>query len=431
MIARTLIVFALFSTAGFAQLDFEREPINYSEATAVDRVSQLSQKVAAGDVALAWDQDHGYLKSLLHELEISQTTQTLVFSKTSLQVSRISPRRPRAIYFNDDVYVGWVQNGDVIELSAADPVLGGTFYTISQQKSDLPVLKRETSRCLQCHASTHTRRTPGHMVRSVYSDKSGQPVFRMGTHVTQPRSPFPERFGGWYVTGSHGQQRHMGNAWLSNPDESEKLDTEHGANVTDLSTLFNTSPYLTAHSDIVALLVLQHQVHMHNVLTAAHHSGILTARDAIVMNQALQRDELFQSESTQRRYQSAADKVVDALLFKDEIALTDQVHGTSGFTEEFAAIGPFDLEGRSLRQFDLQKRVFRYPCSFLVYSDAFKSLPTGVMTRVQQKLVQILSAQDTNDQYPHLSLDDRNAIKAILQQTAVDLTVSDPSDQAN
>lgn len=417
MTIRSFILLSLLPAVCCGQLDFEREPIRYSDSEPTDRVHQLSEKLADGTVILEWDRQHGYLKSLLRELEVPQSSQTLVFSKTSLQVSRISPRRPRAIYFNDEVYVGWVQQGDVIEISAADPQLGGTFYSLSQEQSESPLIKQENARCLQCHASTHTRRTPGHMVRSVTSDAAGQPVYRLGTHVTEPRSPFSERFGGWYVTGTHGSQRHMGNSWLTDPDTSEILDTEAGANLTDLSSMVNVSPYLTVHSDIVALLVLQHQVHMHNVLTAANHSGRLTARDALVMNRVLERDENYQSDSTLRRYESAAGRVVEALLFRHESLLTDAISGSSGFSEQFALMGPFDRQKRSLRQFDLQQRLFKYPCSFLIYSDSFKALPEGVMSIVRRRLSEVLTAETTNDEFAHLSRSDRQAINEILKET--------------
>ena len=248
-----LFVFA--ATPASAQLDYERPPILYSESEPSDRVAQFAAQLRDGQTQLTWDEQHGYLKSLLNQLEIPVSSQTLVFSKTSLQISRITPHQPRALYFSDDIYIGWVQRGDVIEISAADPVLGGTFYTLSQKQSEAPELQRETSRCLQCHGSTHTRRVPGHIVRSVYPAANGQPVFRLGTHLTDNRSPFEERWGGWYVTGTHGTQRHLGNSFLSDPDRNEELDTEAGANLTDLSTLINTAPYLSAHSDIVALMV--------------------------------------------------------------------------------------------------------------------------------------------------------------------------------
>ena len=400
-----------------AQLNFEREPINYSETEPTDRVFQLGRHLAQGEVTLSWDEKYSYLPSLLKQLDVPVSSQTLVFSKTSLQVGRISPKTPRAIYFNDDVYVGWVQQGDLIELSASDAQLGGTFYTLSQHRTDSPALKRETSRCLQCHGSTHTRRIPGHLVRSVYPASTGQPVFRLGTHLNDHTTPFDKRWGGWYVTGTHGDQRHMGNVVLSDPDESEDLDMDVGANISDLSPLLDTSPYLSEHSDIVALMVLQHQAKMHNVLTAANHSGRLTARDAVVMNKALERPVSFQSDSTRRRYESAAEKVVKALLFCDEPLLTSPVAGTSSFAEDFQKRGPFDSQGRSLRQLDLKRRLFVWPCSFLVYSDSFRSLPKGILNRVHQRLDEILGGNDTSDNFQHLSGSDRRIIREILSET--------------
>jgi hypothetical protein len=415
----TVALYLAGTATTHAQLDYERDPIRYSETQPTDRVARLAERLAAGEESLQWDQQHGYLKSILSALDVSQESQTLVFSKTSLQVSRINPQAPRAIYFNDDVYVGWVQHGDVIELSAADPALGGTFYTLSQTRRSSPVIKRETSRCLQCHGSTHTRRIPGHMVRSVYPDRRGLPVFRLGTYLNKDSSPWDQRWGGWYVTGTYGSQRHMGNAYLPDPDESEDLDVEATANLTDLSSLINTTPYLTPHSDIVALMVLQHQATMHNVLTAANHSGRLTERDALVMNQALDRPADYMSDSTMRRYASAAEKVVHGLLFCDEAGLTDPVAGTSGFAEWFAQQGPFDSAGRSLRQFDLQNRLFKYPCSFLVHSEAFAALPEPVRQRVALRMEEILTGQDTSEDFAHLSDSDRSQLLQILRETDV------------
>ena len=425
MVTRIVLLTLLLPAVAAAQLEFEREPINYSDAEPTDRVSQLEQHLVDGTVTLAWDHRHGYLKALLQRLDIPVSSQTLVFSKTSLQISRISPRTPRAIYFSDDVYVGWVQQGDMIEVSAADPQLGATFYTLSQQVTDSPVLKRETSRCLQCHGSSHTRRTPGHIVRSVFSERSGQPVYRLGTHISDDRSPFRERFGGWYVSGTHGDQRHMGNVWLADPEESEILDTEKGANLKDLSAVQDVTPYLSPHSDLVALMVLQHQAHMHNVLTAANHSGRLTARDAEIMNRTLERDAGYESESTQRRYASAAEKVVQALLFCGEAGFTSPVQGTSEFCSQFESRGPLDARGRSLRHFDLQQRLFRFPCSFLIYSEAFRGLPEGVMIRVRKRLNEVLSGTDSSEVFSHLTVDDRLAIKQILESTNVVLHAGD------
>ena len=398
-----------------AQLEFEREPVNYSESVPTDPVMRLAERLEAGKTTLEWDNEHGYLNSVLSALEVPVSSQTLVFSKTSLQVGRITPQTPRALYFNDDVYVGWVQRGDFIELSAADPQLGGTFYSLRQDGTRPPQIKRETSRCLQCHGSTHTRRIPGHIIRSVFPDRSGRPVYRLGTHRNDLAAPYEERWGGWYVSGRHGVLRHRGNVLLSDPNEVEELDIEAGANVTELSKLLDTSPYLTSHSDIVALLVLQHQVHVHNVLTAANHSGRITEHSSGYMNKALDRPVDYESDSTKRRYTSAADKVVRALLCADERPLPCSVEGTSNFAAEFSARGPFDAKGRSLRELNLKTRLLRYPCSYLITSEAFRALPSGVMSRVQARLNAILNGSDSSDDFAHLNTNDRTAIRTMIQ----------------
>lgn len=407
----------LAPATAWGQLEFEREPINYSKTAPSDAVYQLSQEIAAGNAELKWDDDHGYLKAILKNLDVPIDSQTLVFTKTSLQVHRISPQTPRAIYFNDDIYVGWVQRGEVIEISAADTKLGTAFYSVTQDENVTQPIQRETTRCLHCHASTHTRRTPGHIMRSVFPNSTGRPEFRLGSYRTDDRSEFTKRWGGWYVTGTHGDQRHMGNVFLPDPDVDEDLDVEAGANVTDLSSTLNLSTYLTPHSDIVALMVLQHQIRMHNALAAASIAGRVTAHDSVVMNKILERPSDFESESTQRRYESAAESVVKAMLFVDEAELTSPVQGTSQFATNFAKRGPFDSKRRSLREFNLKRRLFKYPCSFLVYSDAFKELPAGVMTCVKSKLSTILSGDDNSEEYDHLSADDCVAIREILDET--------------
>jgi len=413
-----------------AQARYENAPINYSESEPTEKVFQLARAIADGSQELVWEQEHGYLKSLLISLEIPQSSQGLVFSKTSLQVSRISPARPRAIYFSDDVYVGWVQDGSVIEISAADAKLGATFYSIKQDQAAKQKIVRETSRCLQCHGSSHTRGRPGHIVRSVFPNQTGMPEYSLGTHLISPQSKFEDRFGGWFVSGTHGDLRHMGNSWMPKSTKSgyqrfnrdqEELDREKGANQTDLAKLLNVKPYLVPTSDIVAQLVLQHQVHMHNVLTEANYAGQQALHDAAAMNKIFKRGEGFESDSTRRRFDSASKKVVKALLFCEELELTSPIKGDGDFAKHFESLGPFDSGHRSLRDFDLTKRMFRFPCSFLIYSDAFRALPEGVLTRVYSQLDAILSGENEDDEFDHLSAEDRVAIREILNQTGVDL----------
>ncbi|MDC0934710.1 hypothetical protein OAS39_00385 [Pirellulales bacterium] len=403
------------------QLEFERDPINYGKTLPTGPVARLQERLDRGEVSLVYDEHQGYLRSLLGHLDIPISSQMLVFSKTSFQPRRISPRRPRAVYFSDDVFVGWVQGGDVVEISAADPQLGAVFYTLEQDRTDAPEIVRDRGQCIICHASSRTEGVPGHLVRSVYADLSGQPNFGSGTFTTDYRSPFKERWGGWYVTGTHGTQRHMGNVTAKDRQHAEKLDQESGANVTELSTLMNVAPYLAPHSDIVALMVLEHQTRMHNLLTRANFETRAACHYDQIINKALGRSADTRSESTQRRIESAGDKLVDGMLFVDEFVLRDPVKGTSSFSQEFAARGPHDSQGRSLRELDLARRLMKYPCSYLIYSDPFEQLPSLAKEYVYRRLYDVLSEADTSKRYAHLSSSDRQAILEILRDTKSDL----------
>src|ERR1019366_2089097 len=114
---------------------FSEEPINY-RAEVHDPVANLQKRLDRGEVTLQYEPQHGYLKSVLEQLAIPVSSQTLVFSKTSFQYKKISPQAPRALYFNDDVYVGQVHDGKVLEFVSFDPVQGAIFYILDEHRSD-------------------------------------------------------------------------------------------------------------------------------------------------------------------------------------------------------------------------------------------------------------------------------------------------------
>jgi hypothetical protein len=344
-----------------------------------------------------------------------------VFSKTSFQAPRIAPRTPRALYFNDQVSVGFVRGGDVLEIAAADPQQGIIFYTIDQEKAAQPSLDRR-GECLQCHASPGTLGVPGLTVRSVFPDISGMPLFHAGSFTTDHRSPLKERWGGWYVTGTHGAERHMGNVVVEDKNQPDQLDREKGANVTDLKGRLDAGAYLTPHSDIVALMVLEHQTRMQNLITRVNWETRMALQSSAAINAALGRpaDEL--SDSAKRRIQNPAESLVGYLLFAEEAPLTAPVRGTSGFTEEFAKCGPRDCKGRSLREFDLRTRMFKYPCSYLIYSEGFDALPAPAKSYIYRRLNEILTGKDTSPKFSRLSAADRQAILEILRETKPDFT---------
>jgi len=361
---------------------------------------------------------------VLRALDVPVSSQVLVFSKTSLQRDLISPRTPRAIYFNDSVYVGWVPGGD-IEVASIDPTLGAVFYLLPRRQRERPQFHRQTHACLQCHdSSAMTGGVPGLMVRSVFPDRSGQPILPAGTFVTNQQSPLAERWGGWYVTGTHGRQRHMGNVTARDAEDATTLDREAGANRSDLSRLIDTGPYLAPGSDIVALMVLEHQTQMHNVLTKAAYEVRFAMRDEAVMNEALGEPPSTRRDSTTRRTANATESVLRALLFSGEARLTDPISGSAAFVSAFAAPGPRDPRGRSLRELDLKRRLFRYPCSYLIHTEAFAALPAALEERLSARLGEVLTGKDQSPAFIHLSGADRAAIRGILVGTKVKLARS-------
>ena len=419
LLPATLLLGSLTARAAGSVIDYDGEPIRYSSAEPVNAVSRLQESSGAG--ALEYDERFGWLPSILRELDVPASSQTLVFTKTSLQRHRISPRRPRALYFNDDVYVGYCDAGDVIEVSVADPQLGTVFYTVDQEKRERAEFTRQGDTCLICHGSSRNQGFPSHLLRSVYPDAGGQPIFTMGTHFVDQTTPFEDRWGGWYVTGTHGDATHLGNLIVRGKVQPGDVDNAAGQNVTDLTDRFDTSAYLQPHSDIAALLVLEHQTEMHNRITQLSFQTRLALWQEASMKKSLGDTDQTHYDSTVRRIQGAGDDLLEYMLFSGEAPLKAAVKGTSGFAEEFAAEGPCDNRGRSLRELDLQQRVFKHPCSYLIYSESFDALPDEGRDYVLERLWKILTGEDTDEKFAHLSTEDRRAILEILRDTKADL----------
>ena len=105
------------------------------------------------------------------------------------------------------------------------------------------------------------------------------------------------------------------------------------------------------------------------------------------------------------------------MLMSGEAKLVAPMRGTSSFAKEFTAPGPRDPLGRSLRDLDLERRLFKYPCSYLIYSPSFDALPGAVSEYVWQRMWKVLSGEDTSEDFAHLTTDDRQAIREILRST--------------
>ncbi len=394
----------------------DQQVIGYRQKSDRDPVARLQQRLDRGEARLEFDETNGYLASVLKELRIPSSSQGLVFSKTSFQLHRIDPHSPRAIYFNDDAYVGWVRGGDVLELGAVDPQLGGIFYVLDQTKADRPKFIRNDE-CLQCHAANNTRNVPGFVVRSVYPDHRGYPISSLGSHVTSNNSPLTERWGGWYVTGTHGDERHAGNLLFEESSTPEKPETLTGANLTSLISRFSPKGYLTPHSDIVALLVLEHQTQLHNLVTRLNYETRLALHHQQILDEALQRRTEGLSESSRRRIERATEDLVRHLLFIGEARWKSPISGTTSFANDFSAAARRDRRGRSLRDLDLQTKLFRYPCSYLIYSDSIAALPPAARDELWRQLGEALSGKSRHKDYQAIPAADRQAVIEILRET--------------
>jgi len=380
-------------------LPLDHPAIRYGEAPLDDPVARLDQQLASGKVKLDYRPDRlGYLTSVLKNLGVQTDSQVLVFSKTSFQAAKISPREPRALFFSDDVMVGSVQGGDVLEFAALDSKQGVVFYTLDAHKSDKPRFDRRDA-CLQCHQGPATLGIPGIMVGSVYPDAMGLPASRMGNPVTDHRTPFEDRWGGWYVTGTHGGMHHRGNAVARDRDRPGLLETRGTQNLTSLAGKFDPAGYLAPVSDIVALMTFEHQTRMTNLMIRA-------GWDARVGSDKVEAD---------------VEALVTYMLFADEARLYDEVQGVSTYTKTFAERGPRDHQGRSLRDFDLKTRMFRYPLSYMVYSAAFDAMPEVVRDRVYRRLYDVLTGKDQSGKFARLGADDRLAVLEILRDTKTNL----------
>ncbi len=370
-------------------------------------VGRLAARLARGELMLASRDRVGVLPSLLAALDIRSDSQTLVFSKTSLQHASISPRRPRAVYFGDDVAVAVVPRTGTIELAAIDPTHGAMFYTLNGVSRPAPSIVRRDS-CRQCHHGVATMGVPGFFISSVFPSVSGTPD-REGAIVTDHRTPFADRWGGWYVTGTHGSMSHRGNAVAANPAAPTALDSTGALNLTSLAGRFDLGDYLEPTSNLVALMTFEHQTQGLNHLIRLGWEARVEAQGGPLLPEP------------RTPFDARLDQVVRYLLFVDEPPLPAPLRGVSSFTRTFPERGPRDDRGRSLRDFDLQRRLFRYPLSFLVYSPAFDALPSEVRARLYRRLHDVLTGHDQRPEFAALPAADRTAVLEILQATKSDL----------
>jgi hypothetical protein len=374
--------------------------------TAKDPVALLEERIQRRDVKLDYQGNgQGFLPSLLTRLDVNVDSQLLVFSKTSFHADLIGPSSPRAVYFNDNVFIGFTQHGD-IELAALDPAQGIVFYTLEATPAREPRFLHRDAECATCHGLSGSSSL---LTQSVFPDRDGNALFLPGLTPPPPdhTTPIEQRWGGWYVTGTHGSQRHMGNAVVPDPYTSSDLEQEGTQNLTSLKAKVDLHPYLAQTSDLVALMTFEHQLRMSNLIARISRP----ARDA-------QRNTNVDSSEG---LNAAVEEMLQYMLFVEEAPLREPIRGVSSFTATFPARGPRDGQGRSLRDFDLQTRVFRYPLSYMIYSASFDAIPDPIKGQLYRRLYEILTNQDTSSAFARLSAADRKAIFEILLATKPNL----------
>lgn len=392
--------------------DTQYPTIPYATGETTDPVAVLARGLESGEVTLDREGPSAYLGAVLRELRIPVSSQMLVFSKTSLLARLIWPETPRAIYFNDRVYVAWTPGADGLEISAQDPELGPVFYNLEPDGEEGPRIRRQTGLCLQCHDSYSLTGggVPRHIMGSGPTDENGQLASHELWQVTTDTTPIRDRWGGWYVTGTHGDQLHMGNVALGRRGDSLTA----GGNLTDLSELIDLTPYLGAHSDIVALLVAEHQTTVQNLITLLGYR-VRTRLHIDQQEGGLPPGEM--SPRTARLVEGLGELLVRALFFVGTPRFEDPIEGTSTFATDFMAGGRRDAQGRSLRDLDLQPRLFRYPLSYLIHSPEYDALPVQARAYVNARILSILRGEEGGSDFTHLSADDREAILSILSET--------------
>ncbi len=396
-----------FATRRDPAIDYDRQ--------SNDVVAQLARKVEEGAVQLRFNKTSGYLLSVLNALHVPIESQSVIFSKTSLQSHFISPANPRAIYYTDEVSVGFIRSATLLEIAVLDEHQGVLFYAIQQQAAERPRIIRSDS-CLSCHELHDTLDVPGLLVRSMGVGEEGQTMPDFGNFVTDHRSPLEERFGGWFITGKAGTAPHMGNTMLA-VDGPQAAQSDKSSStpkiLANLEGQFDPEGYPSRYSDIAAVLVLDHQARMTNLLTRVGWES------RIAVNQEEKNPQV--RETAERLIAADTRELADYMLFVDEAPLRGTFESSSGFQTKFEEQGPRDSLGRSLRQLDLKKRLLRYPCSYMIYSQAFDGLPAAAKNAFYSRLWEVLSGKEKSAKYSKLTSADRSAIVGILLETKKDL----------
>lgn len=378
-------------------MDLEAPPHRYYERTPNDRFAKLRKELEAGRVTLDRSGEKPFLLSLLKALEIPETSQMLVLSTTSLQLSLITPSNPRALYFNEDTYVGIVPGGRV-EIISIDPDLGGIFYIFDVPRDERPLAIERSRRCMNCHSGSEAGYVPGLVIKSVVPGRRGGSLDAFRVDVTGHGILLTDRFGGWYLTGRHGLTNHWANA--IGRMAGEKLEKD----LLVPGERFSFSKYAVATSDILPQLIHEHQAGFVNRVLQLGYA----ARTMLHEGDGAISPELQSKLAPQIR------EIVRYILFADEVPLPAGLEGDAAFMHDFRKNRRADQNGASLKDFDLQTRMFRHRCSYMIYDPLLDGLPSVAKEAVFARLGAAL--RDGPDG-AHLAREEKENILSILRET--------------
>ncbi|MFP6854885.1 MAG: hypothetical protein VB980_03815 [Opitutales bacterium] len=381
---------------------FREPPHDYQKRIPTDVFTRIKDDLQTGKIKLDQSSEKACVESLLRSLEISPSSQLLVFSTTSLQLSRISPANPRAIYFNEDLYIGWVPGGR-IEVIGIDPEWGSITYIFDVPQGGKPPLIQRSTRCMNCHASVEIGDAPGLLISSVVPGPGGGSLEGFRQEETGHGIAWADRFGGWHLTGKHDIKKHWGNLTgeLSKAG-LKKIPNQPGQH-------FRLQRYPVPSSDALAHLLLEHQVGFVNRFISATYRARAVLAGAV--------EEINESE-VDAFLEKEASVLTRYLLFADEVKFpTGGIAGEVSLKNHFQARARRASDGLSLRDFDLKTRMFRYRCSYMIHSASFQGLPTQLMSRVFTRMNAALSLEEPLPEYAYLPVSEKRIIRRILRDT--------------
>ena len=385
--------------------EIDQPPHNYRGRTPQDRFTKLKDELESGRMVLDHTNEKLFVVSLLKALDIPATSQMLVFSTTSLQLRLITPSNPRAVYFTEDLYLGYIPRGR-IEIVSLDPELGSIFYIFDIPRDGRPPRVERSDRCMNCHSGEETHYVPGLVLKSVVPGPSGGSLMAFRQEQTGHGIPFAQRFGGWYVTGKHTITNHWGN--IVGRLSPQGLAT----NLIEPGKLFDFARYPVATSDMLAHLVLEHQVGFANRVIEASYRA----------RTSLHADHGQLSAEHAKELDDQARSLTRYLLFGDEVPLpTGGLDGDAAFKADFLRNRRPAANGVSLKDLDLRTRLFQHRCSYMIYSPVFEGLPSTMRQRIYQRLREALSEQKPSEEYAYLPSSEKRTIRTILKETVADL----------